>query len=365
MKLKGAIIGLWGHEIYARELAEHPCVELVSVSTFNGARQEMIENLKRFAQNYRVPFYENYSDMLNKHNLDICIVMVPPAKNPAIVKETLSRGIHTISEKPICGNIKDAILIFEEIKKKKVYYTACFPLSKFSRPFSDAYKYIKEGKIGKILSVNFTYLATRGPLYITEEPHYRDQDIPQDCLSGGEAAMFSGYGIIALEWFVGERIEKVYAKAESYFYPSYKEKNIEDIAHIIVKFPSGIVGSILVGRIPSPSAPTYISFDITGTEGNLFYNSKEEKGLITLYSPYTGNTEVTQDPGGIKYFSCDTPGHYFIDDFVQSVITDKNPLISAEDVLSTAEVLSAVYLSNYLGEEVRVKRFYCGTQKES
>ena len=358
MKLKGAIIGLWGHEIYAKQLAEHPLVKLIAISAFSGISWERRKKLKDWAKNYKVPFYQNYSEMLEKHNLDVCIVMAPPWKNPAIVKETLSKGIHTISEKPICGNIKDTQLLAQTIRKTKVCYTACFPLSKFSKPFRDAYKYIQEGNLGNILTANFTYLASRGPLYITKEPHYRDSEIPPSSVSGGEAAMFSGYGIIALEWFIGERIEKVYAKAGSYFYPSYKEKNIEDMAHIIIKFPSEVVGSIVVGRTPSPSAPTFIGFDITGTKGNLFYNSKEEKGLITLYSDYTGYTEVTQDPGGIKYYTSNIPGLSQIDDFIEAIIHKREPLINAEDVISTIEVLSAAYRSNALGREIKVKRVW-------
>jgi len=168
--------------------------------------------------------------------------------------------------------------------------------------------------------------------------------------------MFSGYGVVALEWLTGSRIASVFARVGSYFYPSYQQRAMEDMASVVIKFENGTVGSMTTGRTPSPSAPTVIGFSLTGTKGNLAYGSNQAPGVIDVYGAYTGGDGRTGDAGGARQVAIEPEIQVLTHDFVDAILEGRTPLLSTSEVISTMEVLAAIYLSGGSGEEVSVSR---------
>lgn len=339
-KLKAGLIGgFFGHIIYAEELFSHALIEPVGIAGIPYKRFSSEKIYKELSKKYKVPFYSDYRDFLKEKKPDICIVMTPPEISPKIVKELAERKINILSEKPIAGSFKGAKIISESVRKNKVIYSACFPLSKFAQSFKITKSSIEKGKLGKPLVANFTYLATRGPLYITKTPYYKDEKI-----RGGEVSMFSGYGVIALEWFTSQRIKEIYARAGTYFYPEYKKMKIEDIGFILIEFDKGCTGSLLLGRVPAKSEPVRIEVDLTGTKGNIKIRSSSD--TVVLYQDYINKRKLEADRGGVKKYEVGLPvSSVFIDDFVKSVAENRKPAISLQECLNTISVLDAIYKS--------------------
>lgn len=316
--MKALLVGLWGHEVYARELVADPRVQLTAVSAWPGCPASMRARLGAFAAEHDVPLLDEPLGTLRRERPEVALVMVPPRLNPEICAAMLVQGVPTISEKPLAGDPAGAALLAEAVRASDAWYTACFPLSRFEPRLA--------AHLERVEAARFVYLAGHGPRYLATEPHYRDPALPDDALSGGEAAMFSGYGVVALEHLVGSRIVAVQASCGSAFYASYRQQAMEDVAEAVLWFENGATGSLTVGRTPDPHGAV-IELELVG-EGYHDYRSRRDGGP-----------------------SPELPRR-FIADFLDAVEQDRPPRISGEDALSTIAVLDAIYRSAAAGEPV-------------
>ena len=341
--LRAAVIGLWGHEVYAQEAVAHPAVELVAVGGYPGIPEDQIARIRKWGNERGAPYVATPESLLDTHKPDICIVMCPPRVSAHVVVASLNRSIPTLAEKPFAANLNEVGRIATVQHEKDVPFSTCLPLPKHAPAWNLTESRVRSGEVGRPLQASFTYLASHGPLYIAKGPHFRDTGVTG--LSGGEAAMFSGYGIATLEWLTGQRIETVFARSGSFFYPEYQQKAMEDMLSATLKFGDGIVGTLTVGRTPAPTMPSMIRFSVTGTKGQIFYDSREDNERIDIY-----------DKAGPRSVSPVPPWSGLSRDFVEAVLQDRSPRLTATETFSTLEVLSALYRSAEAGREVKVER---------
>lgn len=332
MKRQLAVIGLWGHEVYARTLIEHPQVELVAIAGYQPMAPDIAARLERLRAEQPVPYYEDAESLLERHAVDLAVVMVPPPLNPAIAGLTLARGIDTLCEKPIAGDFASARCLANAWRQGEARFSACLPLTRYGGPFVGARERLAAGELGAVTSVSFTYLASHGPLYTTPAPHYRDADVPAPSLSGGEAAMFSGYGVLAVEALAGAPIASVQASCAGGFYAPYRAQHIEDTAQVALTLADGRPAEMTVGRSPVQRAGADVGFLAIGECGCLDWRQLRDGA---------------PEPGGTAEF---------IDDFLAAGREGREPALSGADVFGTISVLRAIYLSAHRGEPVAVER---------
>ncbi len=355
-ELRVMVIGLWGHEVYARQVLGHPAVKPVAFCAYDNMRADERKRLADLAAEHGMKCEPGWQELLAESAPDICVVMAAPAQAAQILSQTLLRDIHTLTEKPFAANSAQVGKLAQILTNSRATFTTCLPIPRYAAPYKLAWERIRAGEIGEILQVSFTYLASKGPLYIARDPHYRDSDIGEPCLSGGEAAMFAGYGVAALEWFAGARISSVFARAGSFFYDSYQQQCMEDMASCLVKFGERIRGSITVGRTPSRTMPAYIGFDITGTRGNLAYDSRRQNSMISVYPGYSQSGNNAEE-GSVAFQVAARPDVESLgENFVDAVLHQRDPRLTREDALSFMAVLSAIYRSAATGEEIAVER---------
>ncbi len=329
-KLKAGVIGLWGHTDYAEALVRHPLVVPVGAATGPGSAPEQTRS---FAEAHGLPFFPDYGSLVRSAAPDVCIVMTPGKDAPPVVAHLAEKGIHVLSEKPIAGDIAGAKQIAQAVRRHGIVYGACFPLPKYTTAYRDAKWCVDNGRLGTPLAANFTYLASHGPLFLAGEPHYRDRNLPGEGLSGGEMAMFSGYGVLALQWLTGQRITRVFTTTGTFFYDEYRRMRMEDLGHVCLDFEHGAKGSLLLGRTPAQSEPTRIETDLTGTTGNISIKSKTQ--TVTVY-----------EKDGRKEYEAENNGpQWLVDDFVRAAADRKEPFLTLQECLDTISVLDAVYQS--------------------
>lgn len=331
MSVRFAVIGLWGHEVYAQEMIEHPETELVAVAGWAGVPEDMAERLQALAAENGVPYLADHRQLLRQHRLDAAVAMVPPQHNAEVCAALLTQGVSTLSEKPIADSFAAAETLATAARASGAWYTTLLPMARFDPCLDAGRGAVAEGRLGAIEAASFTYLQGYGPRYLATTPHFRDPEVTAPSLSGGEAAMFSGYGIVALESILGARITAVRATAASDWYPYYRESYMEDLLQATLTFVGGAVGSLTVGRTPLPR-PGLLDCVLIGSAGYWDYRSERDGGL---------------DPGN---------NQRVITDFVAAVRDDRSPLMTVDDTLATIEVLSALYHSCHLGQEVEVVR---------
>ena len=326
MVLGVGLVGLWGHEIYARELAANRAADLLGVAGWLGADEAMNVRLDAFAAEHRVPHLADLDELSQEGGLEAVLIMVPPQDNVALCVAALDRGLDVLCEKPIAGSPADLVALAEAIERAPGVFTACYPIARYE-PRIEALA----GQVGQVTRACFTYLAGNGPQYCAPVPHYRDPDLPDGALMGGEAAMFSGYGVIALEHLIGARIATVQASLGCGWYPPYRERRQEDLARVELTFANGATGALTLGRTPMPG-PAEVVVELVGERGYADYRSPRDGAA---------GAELAEP---------------FIEDFVVAARSGLPPTIAAKDVLSAAAVLEAIYRSAARSQALAVAR---------
>jgi len=101
--MRAAVIGVgdMGRN-HARVYNELKSVELVAVADANVERAEDVARL------YKVPFYTDYAQMIEKEDVDLISVAVPTRLHREVVLNAVKRGVHLLVEKPIAYKLNEA-----------------------------------------------------------------------------------------------------------------------------------------------------------------------------------------------------------------------------------------------------------------
>ena len=98
-------------KIHTRIYHELPEAELVGICDSH-------PETKIKADEYGVPFYTNYRDLIGK--VDAVSIVTPTFTHYAVAKDFLEAGIHTLIEKPITLKLEDADELIELSRSKKL-----------------------------------------------------------------------------------------------------------------------------------------------------------------------------------------------------------------------------------------------------
>jgi len=254
------------YQYFNREMAER--VEWVGyahvvnpdsvIEEFNNTYfPELLKNVKK---------YDDYKNLLDQ-NLDIAIVCCGIEKHAEICVETLKRNIHTIVEKPMAMNLKDAIKMYKAAKKSKGELVINWPVAWFPT-YNKAKELADAGKAGKILRVIYRTPATWGPFapgtYTKEEMKHHWWYSAKRC--GGSIFDYAGYSCVLSTYFINEYLPKKVSGFKKTFI--YKDFDIEDYSVFTAEYENAIGqiegswSTVSSGEIPTGPV-------IYGTEGTI------------------------------------------------------------------------------------------------
>lgn len=99
-----------------------------------------------------VPAFMDHQEMLEKIDLDLVYLAVPPKYHHSVASDVLAKRIHILCEKPLANSIEEAESLLKKAEEAGVMHAMNFPLnySAGSRSFE---KLIKENYIGRIRRV--------------------------------------------------------------------------------------------------------------------------------------------------------------------------------------------------------------------
>jgi len=99
-----------------------------------------------------IPSFTQHMDMLEKTELDLVYVAVPPKFHHAVASDVLAKGIHILCEKPLANSLEEAESLLQQAQAAGVVHAMNFPLnySSGSRTFE---RMIKDHYAGKLRRV--------------------------------------------------------------------------------------------------------------------------------------------------------------------------------------------------------------------
>lgn len=220
--------------------------------------EQLEKAFERVPELVGVPTYPNYQEMLEAGGLDAVEISTPHTCHFGQIMDSLDKGLHVLSEKPLVCTTADAHAVIEKAKAKDKVV-----MIHYQRHFQPQYRYIRkmvqDGVLGDIHFISALQCQ-----------NWKDSQVgkwrQEPELSGGGQLNDSGSHLVdAILWTSGLTVESVYA------YIDNRGTKVDINSAVSMKFTNGAQGTISV--VADTKVGFYEDFTIWGTKGTIFYRN--------------------------------------------------------------------------------------------
>lgn len=287
------------------------------------ALADINDEVTELAKRYNCTSYHSYERMLKEEQIDAVSIAVPTALHKDIALDCLGYGTHILLEKPIASKVEDAKDIIAKANKYGKTL-AIGHIERFNPAVRSLEKIIKEGKLGKVVSIATKRIGLSPP-----------------ATAGSNVVIdLAIHDIDIANYLLGKLPKIVHGVVGRAL-----TKNEEDYASLLLQYDEDISASIYVNWL----TPTKIrQLSVNGAEGyaELDYITQD----LTLYpSIYENNSNNFWDFGDFvtKFgrpnkisiaINKAEPLKLELEDFINSVEKDKLPLVSGEAGLEALKI---------------------------
>lgn len=209
--------------VHARAYKQIPGVELVGIADPVDERGESI------AKEVGCQRFRDYGELLERGNLDLISICLPPALHLPGAAMAAQAGVHIVMEKPITRTVEEADRMLALCREAGVHLMTGFT-HHFYPEMREAKRIVASGLLGRPLTV----LDSMSISHSLVLPWYRDRDI-----AGGGVFMCNAvHGLDRVSWLLDQRITAVTALVE----PAEGSKG-EDYGSALARFEGGAQGT--------------------------------------------------------------------------------------------------------------------------
>lgn len=343
------------------------------------------ESAKEAAERFGFEKYtSDWKKVIEDPEIDIVDISTPNDSHMEIAIAAAEAGKHIFCEKPIARNSIEAKRMFEAVKKAGVKNMLAFNYRK-TPAVALAKKFIEEGSIGKILNYRGTYLQDW-----SADPMAPLSWRYQKKIAGSGALGDIGSHAIDMARYLAGEIDEVFATMKTYITERPVQQktltmdkletvkaddnvvkapvDVDDETSFMVRFRNGAVGSFEATKI-GLGRNNYITFEIHGEKGSLFFNYERRDELQVYFSSdpvdrrgfrtiYTGPAHPYGEglwpiPGlGIGYSETKIIECY---DFIKAIVDDTEVSPNFEDGYKIALICDAVIQSSETQQWTKTK----------
>ncbi len=354
-KIKTAIIGCGKvGDLHAAALKTLPESEFVAACDMNQERAD------KFAAKYGAKGYTTIEEMVDKAGVQAVVICTPHPVHADPCIKAANLGLHVLTEKPLASTLADCDAMIKACKDNKVKLAGMCQ-RRLYEPVQRVRKAIDDGKIGTPAFGTVNMLGWRDKAYYESDP-WRGKWKAE---GGGVLVNQAPHQLDLLQWFMGPIVE-LYGVWSNLNHP-YIE--VEDTAVAIIRFKSGAIGNIIVSNAQKPGI--YGKVQVHGTNGNSVGVQTDGgamfiAGMSSIAEPPVN--DVWNVPGEEKmldtwkaedserFNSINPMEHYHrlqVQDFLQAIIQNKDPMITGEEARKTVELFTGIYRSQKVNAPIR------------
>ncbi|UCF95919.1 MAG: Gfo/Idh/MocA family oxidoreductase [Spirochaetaceae bacterium] len=327
-------------------------------SEFVAAYSRSADKAEAFAAQYRAAGYSDLEAMLKQ--VDAVVVCTPHPFHAAPTVQALETGVHVLVEKPLASSLQDCDAMISTAAKSGCKL-ATVSQRRWYAPALRVKQAIDGGSIGSPVLGMVTMLGWR------DEPYYRSDPWRGSWRmeGGGVLVNQAPHQLDLLLWFMGP-IAELYGCWDNLNHP-YIE--VEDTAIAVLRFAGGGLGNIVVSNSQKPGL--YGKVHVHGSNGaSVGVQTDGGAMFIAGVSPVLEPpvNDLWTVPGqermlekwkqeDTEFFETIDAASYYhrlqIQDFLQAILEDREPLVSGEEGRKTVELFTGIYRSNRDGRPVR------------
>lgn len=331
--LKFAVVGCDHVHVlkYIPSIAHHPDASLVAIAAMDG-NQEMA---KKAAKEYRCRYFESIESVFSLKELDAVYIGTTPANHLEIIREAAKEGVQVLCDKPLATNLYDADEIISLADNYSINLMVPFN-PRFQLSVMRLKEMLEQGMIGDLLYINSVKYGKIPSLI---------PDMDTDWFFDVDRAGCGGFGDIGIHsidaicWLAGGKPSTVFAKIGRHI---HHHLALDDIGSAFIEFDNGVIANLHSGWANPAKYPSWldVKFEVLGSEK-----------VVAIDKPYHDfkvyNEASTE---AVSWWRTDVS--MLVDEFIQSILQEREPSITARDARRALEVTLAAYQSSTTGEEV-------------
>jgi len=339
--MKAGIIGCGKiFPMHAVSIKKQPLVQLAAVCDSNG------ELAEKTGKQYGCSYYTDYQEMIAKEKLDTVHICTPHYLHAEMAIYALEHGIHVLTEKPMAIELKDAKQMEEAAEKNGRVLMVSFQ-NRFNPGSLLIKKTLEAGELGSILSARASVTWNRSDEYYSKS----DWKGTWEKEGGGVIIDQAIHTLDLMNWFIDSEVQWVDATISS---RAHKTIKVEDCAEGLIHYKSGLNASFYAMNYYTYDAPVEIELHCEKGMVNL----TGEKAVIAFHDgrqlAADRNPMETFDFGNVKQYW--GVGHMKeIQNFYSCLAERKHPRNTAGEVMSTQELVCAIYKSGKEGRVIPIK----------
>lgn len=350
MAIRFAVVGLGMGRAHCADIRDARGAELVAVCDTEP------ERLKKGMADFGVRGTARYEEILADPEIDVVNVCTPSGAHSDMTCQALRAGKHVICEKPPDVTVAkvDAMIAAQKETGKKLQIIFQSRFEPLNRRIKQT---IADGRLGRLVGVHGAVHWYRAQSYFDCPGMWKGTW----ALDGGGSLSNQGVHTVDLiQWLCGP-VAEVYGRFGVFAH----EIEAEDKSVAVLTFKNGALGTLTTTTAAYPGLETELV--IHGSKGSIVIRDHlqhwriqgeskeaeeaEEREMLALYGPKDArNASVSSDP-----FAFATRGHLAqIEDMVQAIHEDREPLNPVASTRHTVEILTAIYESGRTGQAVRL-----------
>lgn len=314
MVLKAAVIGVgYMGRNHARIYAGMDNVELVAVA-------DASEDAAELAKRYKVPFYKDYKEMLEKEKPELLSIAVPTDMHKKVAIDAIEQGANVLLEKPIAKNRAEAENILKAAKEKGVKLMIGH-IERFNPAVRELKKRLGEKELGKVYKIE---VRRCGPF-------------PTRISDVGVTVDLAVHDIDVINYLLDRPgIKRIKAETEQRVHESH-----EDLLTALIKYENNALAVLNIDWL-TPTKERQIS--ITGERGRFVvdYITQDlyffENALLNERFEYAGTALGVVEGNSTKFMvPKKEPLLLELEAFVEMVEKEGSNGVSAEDAMLALE----------------------------
>jgi len=347
-KIKVGVIGCGSvSNMYLPHLSKSPYVELVSTCDIR------YERAKNQAEKYGVPnHFPHIDQMLAGPTFDLMVTLTDMQEHGRLNRQALMAGRNVWSEKPMANSYREGRALLDLAKEKGLRIWGA-PAVVNSPQFAFMSKSIQEGKLGTVAAAHAHY----GHLGPDWSSFFYEK-------GGGSLPDLGVYNIATLTGLLGPArsimaMAKVVTKERNIVGKGTVKVDAEDNSMILMDHGDGTLSHVQCG---------FNYFDPYGHEGE-----GQDKPTITIWGTKGNMSLIGYDwaPFGVDLATTENektqrlvkdPGTYVWQEgasvIAESMVKEKEPLITAEHALHVLEIMEAARESERSGKRIDLTSFF-------
>lgn len=255
-------------------------------------------------------YFTDYKEMIDKCNLDCIHICTPNDTHLPITKYAMDHGVNVVCEKPMNRDQEEAKQMVEIAKKTGLvgavnFHNRFYPINHHLR------NYIKDGSLGKIMSVHGGYVQD----WLLYDTDYNWRLHSKESGKTRAVADIGSHWLDLVQYVTGMKIVEVMAEFST-VYPkrkrplkpiqtfskvkleenNYEEFDIdtEDLAVINCRFENGAIGNAMIHQMFA-GKKNKITMFIAGTEQSAEWDSDDSNNVVIGFRD-KGNIVLNKDP---------------------------------------------------------------------